>query len=111
VAGRRIKRRGKSARGKKAAATRKANIRRANRARRERQAKNAEELRKIERLLDEDFDNLAQARRALKEEASYVPPSKAEVGSADEYDRFYDEWDDGGVEFFDDGEVDGGADY
>lgn len=95
----------------RAARTRKANQRKARAAERARAAKRETELRRIERLLGEDFTSLAEARRALKIEAVLPPPSKVDIDNADEFDRYYDEWDDGGIDFEDQGEADGGADY
>ncbi len=109
---RRIKsKRGNSARAKKAAATRKANQRRARAAVRARDDKRGAELSRIEKLLGEDFETLAEARRALKAETSVPPPSEVDIDSADEYDRLYDDWEDVGIDFEDQGEIDAGVDY
>lgn len=90
--------------------TRRANERRARAAENKRDAKREAEKSRIEKLLGEDFDTLAEARNALKTET--VPmPSKVDVDSADQYDSYYDQWDDGGVDFVDEGEYEAGVDY
>lgn len=81
------------------------------RAARAREAKQSAELSRIEKVLGEDFESLAEARRALKAETSTPDPADVEIDSAAEYDRYYDEWQDEGIDFYDGGEVDGGADY
>ncbi len=95
----------------KAAKTRAANQRRARTAERQREKANAAELAKIERLLGEEFETLAEARKALREETTVPPPSKTEVDSADDYDRLYDQWDATDYDFEDAGEIDAGVDY
>lgn len=56
----------------------------------------AQEQRKIERLLGEEFDSLAQARKALKQESkpisekTYKPakvPERFNINKADRYDK------------------------
>jgi hypothetical protein len=96
---------------KKGAATRKANQRAHRRAARALADKHEKELRKIERLLGEEFDSLREARAALKVESELPPPSEVDITSADVYDKYYDDWDDGGIEFEDMGEIDAGVDY
>lgn len=100
---------------KKGAATRAKNKRAAQRqeraALREKQQRQDKELRQIERLLGEEFDSLREARAALREESELPPPSEVEITSADEYDKYYDDWDDGGIDFEDQGEIDAGVDY
>lgn len=68
-----------------------------------------QQLRKIEKLLGEDFSSLAEAKRALAEETSILPPSKVDVDDADEYDARYDQWDDADFDFDDRGEFEAGV--
>ena len=66
------------------------------------------ELEKIEKLRGEDFENLSQARKALKAET--VPVSK-EPQTLREYEALYDEAGDDDSAFEDQGEAEGGVDY
>lgn len=86
-------------------ATRRAKARRAKAAARKRAAARNAEQRKIERLLGEEFDNLAQARRALAEESE---PEGGEISDLDDWEDAVDYAFD-----FDEGpdEYDGGVDY
>lgn len=89
-------------------ATRRAKQRKQRAVQKARANKRAEELRKIERLLGEDFDNLAQARRALKGQSE---PVAVNINTADAYDKFYDRWEESDLDFEDLGEIDAGVDY
>ena len=78
------------------AARKAARTRQRNRAARER------EKEQIEQLLDEDFETLAEARRALQEQSE---PKETEVNTAAEWDQIYDDFD----YYIDDGEYNSGV--
>lgn len=63
-------------------------------------------------MLGEEFDSLAQARRAYKSETlPFVAPNKADISTADGYEEYYQQYDGYDLEFEDQGEVDAGVDY
>lgn len=108
-----MSKRGRRIAAKKGWATRRAHQRKAQRAARARTRARETEKRKIEKLLGEEFNSLAEAKRAMKEETiPFVAPADADIDSADDYDRYYQQYDDfGGQEFEDQGEIDAGVDY
>lgn len=106
---RRIKHKKRDA-AKKGWATRHAKQRKAQAAERARQKKNDAELNRIEKLLGEEFESLAEARRALKQETSLPPPSQITPESIEEFEHWVDQYEEAGVEFEDQGEYGSGVD-
>ena len=93
----------------KAAQTRRRNQAKRNAAARARGRERDAELRRIEKLLGEDFESLKQAREALAEEVAIPDPEDVDVESLDQWESYYDQWDEADYDFEDRGEFDGGV--
>jgi hypothetical protein len=104
------KKRSRKSAAKKGAATRKRNQEIKKRAAAKRKRERERELRKIEKLLGEDFTSLAQARAALKTETVLPAPSKVDINTVDEYEHYYSMYEDVDYEMEDQGEYGSGVD-